>query len=182
MEISCSKATAGLLKHLGELPIEYAALEYGVNTPASDLATMGMSVVASWAACPAASPKVTIIAGRCATSSAASVGRRSTLPSAKRKSSRTFCPCLPIARLNWSLSTTTVALNNSKHSAISLAFAGIIPLTGLLVAIVTQWLVKSAYEALATPVTYLIVGFLKRIEGVDVYDRDTRFNPLLVAD
>jgi uncharacterized integral membrane protein (TIGR00697 family) len=65
---------------------------------------------------------------------------------------------------------------------ITLAFAGIIPLTGLLVAIVTQWLVKSAYEALATPVTYLIVGFLKRIEGVDVYDRDTRFNPLLVAD
>ena len=36
MEISCSKATSGLLKHLGELPIEYAALEYGVNTPATD--------------------------------------------------------------------------------------------------------------------------------------------------
>jgi 6-phosphogluconolactonase (cycloisomerase 2 family) len=36
IEISCSKATAGLLRHLGELPIEYAALEYGVNTPASD--------------------------------------------------------------------------------------------------------------------------------------------------
>lgn len=35
MEISCSKATAGLLKHLRELPIEYVALEYGVNTPAS---------------------------------------------------------------------------------------------------------------------------------------------------
>jgi uncharacterized integral membrane protein (TIGR00697 family) len=65
---------------------------------------------------------------------------------------------------------------------ITLAFAGVIPLAGLLVAIVTQWLVKSAYEALATPVTYLIVGFLKRVEGVDVYDRDTRFNPLLVTD
>ena len=36
IEISCSQATAGLVKHLGELPIEYAALEYGVNTPASD--------------------------------------------------------------------------------------------------------------------------------------------------
>jgi len=36
MEISCSKATSGLLKHLGELPIEYAALEYGVNTPVAD--------------------------------------------------------------------------------------------------------------------------------------------------
>ena len=36
MEISCSKATAALVKHLGQLPIEYVALEYGVNTPASD--------------------------------------------------------------------------------------------------------------------------------------------------
>jgi hypothetical protein len=36
MEISCSKATAGLVKHLHELPIEYVALEYGVNTPTAD--------------------------------------------------------------------------------------------------------------------------------------------------
>ena len=36
MEISCSKATAALVKHLGQLPMEYAAIEYGVNTPASD--------------------------------------------------------------------------------------------------------------------------------------------------
>lgn len=36
IEISCSKATAGLMKHLRELPMEYVALEYGVNTPASD--------------------------------------------------------------------------------------------------------------------------------------------------
>jgi hypothetical protein len=36
MEISCSKATAALVKHLGQLPMEYLALEYGVNTPASD--------------------------------------------------------------------------------------------------------------------------------------------------
>ncbi|MEZ6124176.1 MAG: beta-propeller fold lactonase family protein [Planctomycetaceae bacterium] len=36
MEISCSKATAALVKHLGQLPMEYVALEYGVNSPASD--------------------------------------------------------------------------------------------------------------------------------------------------
>ncbi len=36
IEISCAKATAGLVKHLRELPMEYVALEYGVNTPASD--------------------------------------------------------------------------------------------------------------------------------------------------
>ena len=36
MEISCSKASAALVKHMVELPIEYVALEYGVNSPASD--------------------------------------------------------------------------------------------------------------------------------------------------
>jgi hypothetical protein len=36
IEISCAKATAGLVKHLRELPLEYVALEYGVNAPAAD--------------------------------------------------------------------------------------------------------------------------------------------------
>ncbi len=36
IEISCSKATAGLVQGLRELPIEYAALEYGVNAPAAE--------------------------------------------------------------------------------------------------------------------------------------------------
>ena len=30
---------------------------------------------------------------------------------------------------------------------------------------------------LFTPVTYRVVNFLKRAEGVDYYDRDTDFNP-----
>jgi 2-hydroxychromene-2-carboxylate isomerase len=47
--------------------------------------------------------------------------------------------------------------------------------------ILTQVLLKSAYEALATPLTYLIVNRLKRTEGVDAYDRDTNFNPLLIG-
>ena len=65
---------------------------------------------------------------------------------------------------------------------ITLAFAGVIPLGALATAIVTQWLVKSAYEAAATPVTYLVVGYLKRSEGLDAYDRDTRFSPLTLTD
>jgi len=65
---------------------------------------------------------------------------------------------------------------------ITLAFAGVIPLGALVAAIVTQWLVKSAYEAAATPVTYLVVGYLKRSEGLDTYDRDTRFSPLALND
>ena len=36
IEISCAKATSGLVKHLRNLPLEYIALEYGVNSPAAD--------------------------------------------------------------------------------------------------------------------------------------------------
>lgn len=61
---------------------------------------------------------------------------------------------------------------------IILAFAGTIPLTALFSAVVIQWLAKSLYEAVVTPVTYVVVAFLKRREGLDVYDHDTKFNPL----
>ena len=47
--------------------------------------------------------------------------------------------------------------------------------------IVTMWyahmLAKIAYEALATPLTYVLVGYLKRTEGEDYYDRNTDFSP-----
>jgi uncharacterized integral membrane protein (TIGR00697 family) len=64
---------------------------------------------------------------------------------------------------------------------IVLAFVGTIPASAMLAAIMTQWLVKSLYEALATPLTYVVVNRLKRSEGLDVYDRDTSFNPLLIG-
>ena len=41
------------------------------------------------------------------------------------------------------------------------------------------YLVKVAYEALATPLTYLVVNTLKKAEGVDIYDTDTDFNPVV---
>jgi uncharacterized integral membrane protein (TIGR00697 family) len=65
---------------------------------------------------------------------------------------------------------------------ISLAFYGTIPSGALGGLIVTQWLVKSAYEALVTPFTYLVVNFLKRVEKEDYYDRKTNFNPLKWKD
>ncbi|MCU1284327.1 MAG: hypothetical protein JWO13_677 [Acidobacteriales bacterium] len=43
--------------------------------------------------------------------------------------------------------------------------------------IVSGYVTKVAYEVLATPLTYLVVNSLKKAEGVDVYDRDTNFNP-----
>jgi len=62
---------------------------------------------------------------------------------------------------------------------ISLAFYGTIPLTALVQMIITQWLTKSAYEALVTPFTYLVVNYLKRAEQEDHYDRETNFSPFL---
>lgn len=62
---------------------------------------------------------------------------------------------------------------------VTLAFWGTIPIGSLFLAIITQWLVKSAYEALATPLTYVIVNFLKSKERLDVYDYETKFNPFL---
>jgi hypothetical protein len=38
------------------------------------------------------------------------------------------------------------------------------------------------YEAIVTPLTYRVVNFLKPQEGLDVYARDTRFNPFLVTE
>ena len=64
---------------------------------------------------------------------------------------------------------------------ISLAFVGIMPLKALLSAIVAQWLVKSVYEAVVTPITYAVVNLLKRKEGLDVFDYETRFNPLSIT-
>ena len=46
---------------------------------------------------------------------------------------------------------------------------------------VTQWVLKTAWEALLTPVTYQVVGFLKKREGVDFFDTDTDFSPFAKA-
>lgn len=45
------------------------------------------------------------------------------------------------------------------------------------VVIVSSYLTKVIYEALATPLTYLVVNWLKKVEKVDTFDRDEDFNP-----
>lgn len=60
-----------------------------------------------------------------------------------------------------------------------LAFWGAEGWTNALVlqVLVTQWVLKVSWEALLTPVTYAVVGFLKRREGIDVFDEHTDFTP-----
>ena len=59
----------------------------------------------------------------------------------------------------------------------TIAFAGLWSTDKLLPIMMTQYVLKSAWEIIATPLTYKIVGFLKRAEHEDYYDRDTRFTP-----
>lgn len=86
-------------------------------------------------------------------------------------------------RFLWSRTIGSTLVGQSLDSAIFvvLAFAGTIPASAMVAAILTQVLLKSAYEALATPLTYVVVNRLKRTENLDVYDRDTSFNPLLIG-
>lgn len=61
---------------------------------------------------------------------------------------------------------------------VTIAFAGVYSGQILWEMLYTGWLLKTAYEVLATPFTYLVVGKLKRAEGLDAYDRDTNFSPI----
>ena len=58
-----------------------------------------------------------------------------------------------------------------------IAFLGIWQTEDVLIVMVTNWLLKVVWEALLTPVTYLVVSFLKASEGVDLFDSDTNFSP-----
>lgn len=61
-----------------------------------------------------------------------------------------------------------------------IAFLGVWD-TGLVITVlVTNYVLKVAWEALLTPVTYRVVHWLKRAEGVDIYDRETDFTPFSV--
>jgi uncharacterized integral membrane protein (TIGR00697 family) len=60
------------------------------------------------------------------------------------------------------------------------AFWGLLPGSLILTTIISAYIFKVAYEIIATPLTYIVVGWLKRAEGVDHYDRTTNFNPFHV--
>jgi uncharacterized integral membrane protein (TIGR00697 family) len=51
------------------------------------------------------------------------------------------------------------------------------PVEAMLMVMLSQFVLKVGWEVLLTPVTYLVVGFLKRREGIDVFDTGTDFTP-----
>jgi uncharacterized integral membrane protein (TIGR00697 family) len=62
------------------------------------------------------------------------------------------------------------------------AFYGARPVDVILKLIFSGYVIKVVYETLMTPVTYAVVNFLKRSEGVDYFDRGTNFNPFATEE
>ncbi|HET7731685.1 MAG TPA: queuosine precursor transporter [Usitatibacter sp.] len=81
----------------------------------------------------------------------------------------------------WSRTIGSTILGEGVDSLLfyPLAFwgSGIIPNEALPMVMLAQFVAKVGVEVLFTPVTYAVVGWLKRAEREDHYDRDTRFTP-----
>jgi uncharacterized integral membrane protein (TIGR00697 family) len=60
---------------------------------------------------------------------------------------------------------------------VMIAFYGVFPGDLLFAVMISNYIFKVGFEVICTPLTYAVVGFLKRKEGVDFYDRTTDFNP-----
>ena len=88
-------------------------------------------------------------------------------------------------RMLWSRTIGSTFIGQGLDSLIfyPLAFYGLAgwPIEQLWQVVVSQWAIKTAWEALLTPVTYAVVGFLKRREGVEVFDSSTDFSPFAKA-
>ena len=64
---------------------------------------------------------------------------------------------------------------------VCIAFLGVWSLDLVIKIIISNYLFKTGFEALVTPLTYLVVNTLKRVENEDYYDVDTDFNPFRVV-
>ncbi len=82
-------------------------------------------------------------------------------------------------RALWSrtVGSTVVGQAIDTVLVITLTFVGLVPKTTILNMIVTGYLLKVAYEVLATPLTYLVINSLKRAEHSDPLDLHESFSP-----
>ncbi len=82
-------------------------------------------------------------------------------------------------RFLWARTIGSTAVGEAVDSSLfyMIAFYGIWPTEQVVHVAMAQYLLKTSWEIVATPLTYAVVNFLKRRENEDFYDRETRFNP-----
>ena len=83
----------------------------------------------------------------------------------------------------WTRTIGSTVFGQAVDSAIfyPIAFLGVWDTSSVITVLITNWALKVGWEVVLTPVTYAVVGFLKRREGVDVFDTDTDFSPFAKA-
>jgi len=79
----------------------------------------------------------------------------------------------------WSRTIGSTVVGQAVDSVIfyPLAFLHVWPTQQVVTVMVTNWAMKVAWEVVLTPLTYGVVGWLKRREGVEVFDTTTDFSP-----
>jgi hypothetical protein len=79
----------------------------------------------------------------------------------------------------WSRTIGSTVVGQGVDSLIfyPLAFWGVWSKEQVITVMITNWLLKVGWEAVLTPVTYAVVGWLKRKEGVEIFDEGTDFTP-----
>jgi len=80
------------------------------------------------------------------------------------------------------ISSTIVGEGLDTILFISIAFVGTMPSPALLQMMLAQYLFKVSYEVVCTPLTYLVVGFIKRKEQIDTFDMGVAYNPFRLGD
>jgi uncharacterized integral membrane protein (TIGR00697 family) len=80
------------------------------------------------------------------------------------------------------ISSTIVGEGLDTILFISIAFVGTMPGPALLQMMLAQYLFKVSYEVICTPLTYLVVRFIKRKEQIDTFDMGVAYNPFRLGD
>jgi uncharacterized integral membrane protein (TIGR00697 family) len=82
----------------------------------------------------------------------------------------------------WSRTIGSTIIGQGFDTSIFITVAFIGTASFVPIMILYHWLAKTLIEALATPLTYATVNWVKKREAVDTYDYDTKFNPFLIAN
>ena len=86
-------------------------------------------------------------------------------------------------RYLWTRTVGSTVVGQAVDTAVvmTVAFGGSLNASLIANLILSGYLFKVLYEVAATPLTYAIVNFLKRSEGVDTFDYGTRFSPFVAG-
>ncbi len=86
---------------------------------------------------------------------------------------------LTSGRMLWTRTIGSTVVGEAVDSSLFyvIAFYGIWETSDIVKVALIQYVLKTSWEVLATPLTYWVVNTLKRVENEDYYDRGTNFNP-----